>query len=80
MRRMKSLAKNIYNRKGRCNVTNGCDVEELFEHIVTNKKFMYSSIYTFDNVRVQEFLKMQDVLSRQKEETGFFLYPINPMT
>lgn len=40
---------------------------------------MYSSIYTFDNVRVQEFLKMQDALSRQKEETGFFLYPINPM-
>ena len=50
------LGKKIYiTGKGRCNVTNGCDVEELFEHIVTNKKFMYSSIYTFDNVRVQEF-------------------------
>lgn len=76
------LGKKIYiTGKGRCNVTNGCDVEELFEHIVTNKKFMYSSIYTFDNVRgAGIFLKMQDVLSRQKEETGFFLYPINPMT
>ena len=28
--------------KGRCNFTNACDVDELFAHIVTNPRFLYS--------------------------------------
>ena len=35
--------------KGRCNITNACDMEDLFQNIVTNRKFMYSSLYGFDN-------------------------------
>ena len=27
--------------KGRCNVTNACDVDELFQNMVSNEKFMY---------------------------------------
>ena len=67
------LGKKIYiTGKGRCNVTNGCDIEELFEHIVTNKKFMYSSIYTFDNIRVQEFFEKCRMPSQdRKRKQGF---------
>ena len=32
--------------KGRCNVTNACDLEEFFTNIVSNEKFLYSSIYS----------------------------------
>ena len=42
------LGKKLYiTGKGRCNVTNACDTEELFTHMVTNKKFLYSAIYLF---------------------------------
>ena len=29
--------------KGRCNLTNNCEVEELMKHVVTNPKFLYSA-------------------------------------
>ena len=29
--------------KGRCNLTNACDMEELFESVCTNVKFLYSA-------------------------------------
>ena len=35
--------------KGRCNVTNDCDVTELFDSVVSNKKFLYSAFYSFSN-------------------------------
>ena len=31
--------------KGRCNLTNNCEVEELMKHVVTNPKFLYSAFY-----------------------------------
>lgn len=41
---------------GRCNITNNRDIEEFFEKIVTNKKFLYSAFYTFSNVDLLEYL------------------------
>lgn len=35
--------------KGRCNITNACDIEEMIENIPTNAKFLYSAFYTFTN-------------------------------
>ncbi|MDD3277437.1 MAG: NAD(P)/FAD-dependent oxidoreductase [Lachnospiraceae bacterium] len=35
--------------KGRCNFTNACDMEELFQNVVTNPKFLYSAFYSFTN-------------------------------
>ena len=35
--------------KGRCNLTNACDMEVLFESVVTNSRFLYSSFYGFTN-------------------------------
>ena len=38
--------------KGRCNITNDCDIEELIENVPTNGKFLYSAFYTFTNTDV----------------------------
>lgn len=35
--------------KGRCNLTNACEMEGLFEAVVSNPKFLYSSFYGFTN-------------------------------
>jgi predicted flavoprotein YhiN len=32
--------------KGRCNITNSIPIEEFFEYIVSNKNFLYSSLYS----------------------------------
>ena len=35
--------------KGRCNITNSADLEDLFHALCANPKFMYSSFYSFTN-------------------------------
>ena len=35
--------------KGRCNLTNNCDKDELFKNVVTNSKFMFSAFNNFDS-------------------------------
>lgn len=70
------LGKKIYiTGKGRCNVTNACDTEELFGKIVTNKKFMYSAIYTFDNNMVQAFFEENGC--PLKIERGNRVFPVS---
>ena len=45
------LGKKIYiTGKGRCNITNAADMEQLFANVVTNRKFLYSAFYGFDNI------------------------------
>ena len=41
---------------GRCNITNKRDIEEFFDKIVNNKKFLYSALYTFSNYSLLEYL------------------------
>ena len=43
--------------KGRCNVTNACDMEELLASVVTNSKFLYSSFYGFTNQDMMDLLE-----------------------
>lgn len=43
--------------KGRCNVTNACDMEELFHSVVTNSKFLFSSFYGFTNQDMMALLE-----------------------
>lgn len=40
---------------GRCNITNNRDIEEFFDKIVTNKKFLYSALYTFSNTTLLDY-------------------------
>lgn len=42
---------------GRCNFTNSIDISDFFEHIVRNNKFLYSSLYSFTNNDLIEFIK-----------------------
>ena len=38
------LGKKLYiTGKGRCNLTNACDLEDLFRSVVHNPKFLYSA-------------------------------------
>ena len=41
--------------KGRCNITNAGDMENLFENVVSNRKFLYSSFYSYTNEDVISF-------------------------
>ncbi len=43
----KLFKKMFITGKGRCNVTNACDIEDFFQNISRNSSFCYSSIYTF---------------------------------
>ena len=43
--------------KGRCNLTNDCPTEEFFSHVVSNPKFLYSSVYSFDHDEVKKFFE-----------------------
>lgn len=59
--------------KGRCNITNACDMEELFNHIVTGRKFMYSVFYGFHNYDMMDFL--EELGLPLKEERGLRVFP-----
>lgn len=59
--------------KGRCNVTNACDIDQLFSNIVTNSKFMYSSIYSFNNYQVMDMI--EEMGCPLKTERGDRVFP-----
>ena len=59
--------------KGRCNVTNASDIDEIFNNIVTNSKFLYSSIYTFTNDMVMDFFEKDGL--KLKVERGNRVFP-----
>lgn len=68
------LGKKLYiTGKGRCNITNACDTEELFPNILSNRKFMYSSIYGFSNHAMMEFL--EELGLKLKIERGDRVFP-----
>ena len=59
--------------KGRCNFTNACNVTDLFEHVVSNPKFLYSAIYGFDNQAVMDFFVSRGL--EYKVERGNRVFP-----
>lgn len=59
--------------KGRCNVTNACDMETLFASVVTNSKFLYSSFYGYTNQDVMEFF--ESIGLELKVERGNRVFP-----
>lgn len=59
--------------KGRCNITNACDMEELLASVVSNSKFLFSSFYSFTNQNMMELLESQGV--RLKVERGSRVFP-----
>ena len=68
------LGKKIFiTGKGRCNVTNASDVEELLAHIPRNKKFLYSAFYTLDSFAVMDLLEGEGL--PLKTERGNRVFP-----
>lgn len=68
------LGKKVFiTGKGRCNVTNACDTEELFPAMMSNPKFLYSSFYSFTPQDVMEFFEEAGV--PLKVERGNRVFP-----
>ena len=59
--------------KGRCNITNACDMEDLMKQIVTNPRFLYSAFNTFDNMAVMDFFERIGL--EIKTERGMRVFP-----
>lgn len=68
------LGKKVYiTGKGRCNITNESDVENLLKNVRSNPKFLYSAFYTFDSYRMMEFLEGEGL--KLKTERGNRVFP-----
>ena len=68
------LGKKVFiTGKGRCNVTNACDTEELFPAMMSNPKFLYSGFYSFTPQDVMEFFEEAGV--PLKVELGNRVFP-----
>ena len=59
--------------KGRCNLTNAADTEDLFRAVVSNPKFLYSSFYSFTNEQTIRFF--EDLHVKTKVERGGRVFP-----
>ena len=70
------LGKKLYiTGKGRCNVTNASDMEEVMKNIVTNAKFLYSAFYTMSNEDIIYMLAEAGV--QTKVERGNRVFPVS---
>ena len=70
------LGKKVYiTGKGRCNITNACDMETLFASMINNEKFMYSSFYGYTNEDVMDFFKNAGL--EIKVERGNRVFPVS---
>ena len=59
--------------KGRCNLTNNCDTETLFQNVMTNSKFLYSAFYQYNSQDVMKFFESEGL--RLKTERGNRVFP-----
>lgn len=59
--------------KGRCNLTNACDMEDLLKSVMRNHKFMYSSFQNFNNWEALGFFEELGVTT--KIERGNRVFP-----
>lgn len=61
--------------KGRCNITNNCDTQELIQNIPRNPKFLYSAFSMFSPQDVMQFFESLNV--PLKTERGNRVFPIS---
>ena len=61
--------------KGRCNITNAGDMDNLFANVMTNAKFLYSAFYAYDNEQVIDFFERNGL--RTKKERGNRVFPVS---
>lgn len=59
--------------KGRCNITNASDLEDIIKNIYKNGNFMYSSLYSFTNYDMMDLLERNGL--KIKVERGNRVFP-----
>lgn len=74
-KKTRNLEKAFITGKGRCNVTNDSDTEELFPAVMSNRKFLYSAFYTYGSRDVMEFFEEAGV--PLKTERGNRVFPVS---
>lgn len=61
--------------KGRCNVTNNCDSDEIMKNIPRNPRFMYSALSMLSPADVMDFFEKEGVAL--KTERGNRVFPVS---
>lgn len=61
--------------KGRCNVTNNCEIKQLMENIPVNSRFLYSAFSQFDSAAAMAFFEGLGV--PLKTERGNRVFPVS---
>ena len=70
------LGKKLYiTGKGRCNLTNACDMDALFASVRTNSRFLYSAFYGFTNQDTMAFFEEEGL--KIKTERGERVFPLS---
>lgn len=70
------FGKKIYiTGKGRCNLTNACDMDELMNSVCRNSKFLYSAFYGYHNFDVIDFFEQSGC--KTKIERGNRVFPVS---
>ena len=65
----------IITGKGRCNVTNLCDINEFMQNVATNGKFLYSALNYFSPRDCVDFF--EGLGSKLKVERGKRVFPVS---
>ena len=70
------LGKKLYiTGKGRCNLTNACGMDALFDSVRTNSRFLYSAFYGFTNQDTMNFFEQEGLAL--KVERGDRVFPVS---
>lgn len=70
------LGKKIYiTGKGRCNITNLSDAEEILSNVTSNKHFLYSAVYSFTSEDVVKLMHKYGI--ETKVERGNRVFPVS---
>lgn len=59
---------------GRCNLTNNRDIEDFFDKVVNNKKFLYSSFYSFTNSDLLSYFERNNLEYKVEEFNDHKVY------
>lgn len=65
----------LISGKGRCNLTNACDIETFMQNVPVNNRFLYSAINNFPPFDIIEFF--ENLGLRTKVERGNRVFPVS---
>ena len=68
----RSGKKLLITGKGRCNITNNCQMDELLSNIPGNGRFLYSSLHHYNNYDIMDFFETNGVPLRTERGNRVF--------